>query len=60
MRYLDKYVFIGFMVIGLAACDISDTKEPAECAAAESNATGQPVSLLDGKLSFSLPADMTD
>ncbi len=26
----------------------------------ESNATGNPVNLLDGKLSFSLPADMTD
>ena len=29
-------------------------------ASAKSNATGQPVSLMDGKLSFSLPADMTD
>lgn len=29
-------------------------------AAAESQASGQPISLMDGKLSFSLPADMTD
>jgi hypothetical protein len=60
MRNLVKYVGIGLLVVGLAACDNSDTKTPAQGASAESNATGQPVSLLDGKLSFSLPADMTD
>ena len=60
MRNLVKYVGIGLLVMGLAACDKSDTKAPAEKAAAESSASGQPVSLLDGKLSFSLPADMTD
>lgn len=60
MRNLVKYVGIGLLVMGLAACDNSDTKAPAEGTAAESNATGLPVSLLDGKLSFSLPADMTD
>ena len=60
MRNLVKYVGIGLLVVGLAACDNSDTKTPAQGASAESNATGQPVNLLDGKLSFSLPADMTD
>ncbi|MFO3906496.1 DcrB family lipoprotein [Enterobacter hormaechei] len=60
MRNLVKYVGIGLLVMGLAACDNSDTKTPAQAASAESNATGQPVSLMDGKLSFSLPADMTD
>ena len=60
MRNLVKYVGIGLLVMGLAACDNSDTTVPAEGAAAESSASGQPVSLLDGKLSFSLPADMTD
>ena len=60
MRNLVKYVGIGLLVMGLAACDNRDTKAPAEGAAAESSASGQPVSLLDGKLSFSLPADMTD
>ena len=60
MRNLVKYVGIGLLVMGLAACDNSDTKTPAQGAAAESNASGQPVTLLDGKLSFSLPADMTD
>lgn len=52
MRNLVKYVGIGLLVMGLAACDNSDTKAPAEKAAAESSASGQPVSLLDGKLSF--------
>nr|WP_318383434.1 DcrB family lipoprotein [uncultured Enterobacter sp.] len=60
MRNLVKYVGIGLLVVGLAACDNSDTKQPAQGASAESNATGQPVTLLDGKLSFSLPADMSD
>ena len=60
MRNLVKYVGIGLLVMGLAACDNSDTKTPAQAASAESNETGQPVSLMDGKLSFSLPADMTD
>ncbi|MDD7994309.1 DcrB family lipoprotein [Kosakonia radicincitans] len=60
MRNLVKYVGIGLLVVGLAACDNSDSKKPVQAASAESNATGQPVTLLDGKLSFSLPADMTD
>ncbi|EOT5500581.1 DcrB family lipoprotein [Citrobacter koseri] len=60
MRNLVKYVSIGLLVMGLAACDNNDTNAPAEGTSTESNATGQPVSLLDGKLTFSLPADMTD
>ena len=60
MRNLVKYVGIGLLVMGLAACDDKDTNATAQGSAAESNATGQPVSLMDGKLSFSLPADMTD
>ena len=60
MRNLVKYVGIGLLVVGLAACDNSDTKTPVQGAAAESNATGQAVELMDGKLSFALPADMTD
>ncbi|MCR4459271.1 MULTISPECIES: DcrB family lipoprotein [Enterobacteriaceae] len=60
MRNLVKYVGIGLLVLGLAACDNNDAKTPAQGAASESNATGQPVSLLDGKVTFSLPADMSD
>ena len=60
MRNLVKYVGIGLLVLGLAACDNNDTKTPAQGAASESNATGQPVTLLDGKVTFSLPADMSD
>lgn len=60
MRNLVKYVGIGLLVLGLAACDNNDSKTPTEGAAAESNASGQPVNLLDGKVSFALPADMTD
>jgi len=60
MRNLVKYVGIGLLVMGLAACDNSDSKTPVQGASAESNAKSQPVNLLDGKLSFTLPADMTD
>lgn len=60
MRNLVKYAGIGLLAIGLAACDNSDSKTPVQGTAAESNATGQPVSLLDGKLTFSLPAGMSD
>ena len=60
MRNLVKYVGIGLLVVGLAACDNSDTKASAQAAPAASSATGQPISLLEGKLTFSLPADMTD
>lgn len=60
MRNLVKYVGIGLLVMGLAACDNSDSKTPVQGASAESKTASQPVSLLDGKLSFSLPADMTD
>lgn len=60
MRNLVKYVGIGLLVMGLAACDNSDTKASAEAAPAESSANGQPISLLEGKLTFSLPTDMTD
>lgn len=60
MRNLVKYVGIGLLVVGLAACDNSDSKSPVQGASAESNAAAKPVSLLDGKLNFSLPADMTD
>ncbi|ALB64461.1 DcrB protein precursor [Cronobacter condimenti 1330] len=60
MRNLVKYVGIGLLVMGLAACDNKESNAPASGGASQSEAAGQPVSLLDGKLSFSLPADMTD
>ncbi|ELY4446768.1 DcrB family lipoprotein [Cronobacter malonaticus] len=60
MRNLVKYVGIGLLVMGLAACDNKDSNAPASAGASQSEASGQPVSLLDCKLSFSLPADMTD
>ncbi|EGT5659134.1 DUF1795 domain-containing protein [Cronobacter dublinensis subsp. dublinensis] len=60
MRNLVKYIGIGLLVMGLAACDNKDSNAPASAGASQSEASGQPISLLDGKLSFSLPADMTD
>ena len=60
MRKLVKYVGIGLLVVGLASCDNSDTSTPSQGSAAASDAAGQAISLLDGKLSFTLPAGMTD
>ena len=60
MGNLVKYVGIGLLVLGLAACDNSDSKTAKTNEAAESSAAGQSVSLLDGKISFALPAQMTD
>ena len=60
MRKLVKYVGIGLLVAGLAACDNSDTSTPAQGSAAASDAAGQAISLLDGKVGFTLPAGMSD
>lgn len=59
MGNLVKYVGIGLLVLGLAACDNNDSKTATTNEAAAA-ASGQPVNLLDGKISFTLPAEMTD
>ncbi|BDH44210.1 hypothetical protein TUM12370_02540 [Salmonella enterica subsp. enterica serovar Choleraesuis] len=59
MRNLVKLVGIGLLALGLAACDNSDSKSAAADSSAQS-ASAQTVSLLDGKLSFNLPGDMSD
>lgn len=60
MGNLVKYVGIGLLVLGLAACDNNDSKTATANDVAQASAASQPVSLLDGKISFALPADMTD
>ncbi|KOC88204.1 DcrB family lipoprotein [Winslowiella iniecta] len=59
MRHLAKYVGIGLLVMGLAACDGKDEKAAADNGVSSSQ-SAQTISLLDGKLSFNLPADMSD
>lgn len=61
MRKVTKLMGIGLLVLGLAACDSAtkDTNAPAGSAAA-SVPTGQQVSLLDGKLTFTLPNGLAD
>ncbi|TCV95620.1 DcrB family lipoprotein [Biostraticola tofi] len=58
MRNVAKYLGIGMLVLGLAGCDNSDSKGSGNTSGA-AQAT-QNVTLLDGKLAFSLPADMAD
>lgn len=61
MRKIAKLMAISLLMLGLVACDDNskDTK-PAANGAAASVSTGQQVSLLDGKLVFTLPAGMAD
>ncbi|CAI0915843.1 Uncharacterised protein [Serratia quinivorans] len=61
MRKVAKLMGISLLVLGLAACD-GDTKDTKASAgdAAASAPVGQQVSLLDGKLAFTLPAGMAD
>lgn len=60
MRNLVKYVGIGLLVMGFAVCDDKDINVTAQGSVAESNVIGNFVNLFDGKLSFSLLADMID
>ncbi|MGL5387116.1 MAG: DcrB family lipoprotein [Enterobacterales bacterium] len=61
MRKVTKLMGISLLVLGLAACDgaTKDSKAPADSAAA-SVPSGQQVSLLDGKLTFTLPNGLAD
>jgi len=62
MRNIAKYVGISMLVIGLAACDNKNDKNATagnSNSAAQTQATTK-VNLLGGKLTFALPADITD
>lgn len=62
MHKLMNYVGMVLLVVSLAACDNSETTTSAKGTGShnQSTASDQPVQLLDGKLSFSLPVDMAD
>jgi len=47
-------------VVGLAACDGKDDKAAADDNGTSSSQSSQNVTLMDGKLSFALPAGMSD
>lgn len=49
MHKITKFLAVGLLVVGLSACD-----------SGSDNNVGQPVSLLEGKVVFSLPADLSD
>ncbi|WP_145543797.1 DcrB family lipoprotein [Yersinia frederiksenii] len=49
MHKITKFLAVGLLVAGLSACDGNND-----------NNVGQPVSLLEGKVAFSLPADLSD
>ncbi|AXU97257.1 MAG TPA: DUF1795 domain-containing protein [Erwinia persicina] len=61
MRNLLKYAGIAVLVAGLAACDgKKDEKAAADDNGVSSSQSNQNVTLMDGKLSFTLPAGMSD
>lgn len=60
MHKLVKYVGVSLLVLGLAACDNKESDTPAVDSPAASASAAQTVSLLEGKVSFSLPADISD
>ena len=59
MRNLVKYVGMGLLVLGLAACD-QKKDEAANDNGVSASQSAQTVTLMDGKLSFSLPPGMSD
>lgn len=60
MRNFAKMMGMAVLVAGLAACDGKTTDAPAADKAAAAATTTVPVSLLDGKVTFSLPQGMSD
>lgn len=60
MHKLVKYVGVSLLVMGLAACDNKDSNTETVDSTTASAPAAQTVTLLDGKVSFSLPADISD
>lgn len=63
MRNLAKMMGMAVLIAGLAACDGKTTDTPAagkDAPAAAATAATAPVSLLEGKVTFSLPQGMSD
>lgn len=60
MQKLVKYAGISLLVLGLAACDQKKDSASANNSGANASQSAQTVNLMDGKLSFNLPAGMSD
>ncbi len=60
MRNVVKYAGISLLIVGLAACDQKKDDATANNSGATATQSAQTVNLMDGKLSFSLPAGMSD
>lgn len=65
MHNLVRFMGVGLLVAGLAACDGNSTDSAAQPARGDTPAqasvpAGQNVSLLEGKVSFTLPAGLSD
>ena len=60
MRNIVKYVGIALLVLGAAACDQKKEDAAQDDNGVSASQSAQTVSLMDGKLSFALPAGMSD
>lgn len=63
MRNLVKFAGMAVLIAGLAACDGKTSDKTAvdkDAPAASASTTAVPISLLDGKVTFSLPQGMSD
>ncbi|PLR34324.1 hypothetical protein CYR55_15510 [Chimaeribacter californicus] len=64
MRKLVKYVGIGLLVTGLAACDGNSDEKTSAAPDTDQTTTptanGRQVTLLNGNVTFTMPGDMTD
>lgn len=61
MRNLTKYLGVGIMLLGLAACDQKKDDSNSDAAShSAAQAQQQKITLIDGKLTFALPQGMSD
>ena len=60
MRKFIRYLSVGLLVIGLAACDQKNDKTSGDHSATASQQSAQTITLSGGKLSFTLPSGMSD
>ncbi len=60
MRNVAKYVAIGLLAVGLTACDQKEDSTTANSNGANASQSTQNVTVMAGKMTFSLPAGMSD
>ncbi|MGV3344606.1 DcrB family lipoprotein [Enterobacteriaceae bacterium LUAb1] len=60
MQKFVKHIAVALLIVGLTSCDGNNEKTVGQPHATRTSQTAQTISLLDGKLSFTLPPGMAD